>query len=55
MKSYKIKSKILTDYNSDYPESNVYILTGVRGAGKTVMRKYLIINTGSKPTKAPCY
>lgn len=41
IKRDEIKSKIVTDFNSDKPESNVYILTGVRGAGKTVMLNYL--------------
>ena len=37
IKRDEIKSKIMSDFNSEKPESNVYILTGVRGAGKTVM------------------
>lgn len=36
-----IKNEVYNDFNSDKSESNVYILTGVRGSGKTVMLNYL--------------
>lgn len=37
----EIKEQIFNDFNSSRSESNVYILKGVRGAGKTVMLNYL--------------
>lgn len=41
IKRDEIKTTIFSDFNADKSESNVYILTGVRGSGKTVMLNYL--------------
>lgn len=41
IKRDEIKNTVLSDFNSEKSESNVYILTGVRGSGKTVMLNYL--------------
>lgn len=41
IKRDEIKEIVMSDFNSVKSESNVYILTGVRGSGKTVMLNYL--------------
>lgn len=41
IKRDEIKDKIFNDFNSPTSEENLYILTGVRGSGKTVMLNYL--------------
>lgn len=41
IKRDEIKSQVLSDFTAQKSSSNIYILTGVRGSGKTVMLNYL--------------
>lgn len=41
------KNSILSDFNSNNPISTIYIITGIRGSGKTVLLSS-IVNTLKK-------